>query len=98
MIMDDSEIISFVQNPLLQQICEEYLNTKSSQNRNELNVFTIASDLYYRENFHSDIICAFLDPYYNHNMGPTFLHAFIDMLNNFFKDKININKGNYRRI
>ena len=94
--MDDSKIISFVQNPLLQQICEEYLNTKSSQNWNKLNVFTIASDLYYRENFHSDIICVFLDPSYNHDMGHAFLYAFIDMLNNFFKDKINIDKRNYR--
>jgi len=94
--MDKSEIIDFIHIPLLQQICEAYLNTKSSQNSNKLNVFTIASDLYYRENFHSDIISAFLDPSYNHNMGPTCLYAFIEMLNNFFGNKICINKKDYR--
>lgn len=45
------------------------------------NVFTLTSDFYYRENFHSDIIATFLDPIAKHNEGNRFLDAFIDMLN-----------------
>jgi len=62
------------------------------------NVFTLSSDLYYRENFHSDIIKAFLDPNGSHNEGARFLDLFIDLINlinpkqliekNDFKDAI----------
>ncbi|GJM33176.1 MAG: hypothetical protein DHS20C18_21770 [Saprospiraceae bacterium] len=45
------------------------------------NVFTLASDLYYRENFHSDIIKSFLDPNGAHNENSKYLHTFIDLLN-----------------
>ena len=45
------------------------------------NVFTLSSDFYYRENFHSDIIKAFLDPKEKHNEGNKYLHIFIDLLN-----------------
>ena len=45
------------------------------------NIFTLCSDKYYRENFHSDIIKAFLDPTEKHNEGNKYLHIFIDLLN-----------------
>ena len=45
------------------------------------NIFTLCSDKYYRENFHSDIIKAFLDPREKHNEGNKYLHIFIDLLN-----------------
>ena len=45
------------------------------------NIFTLCSDKYYRENFHSDIIKAFLDPTQKHNEGNKYLHIFIDLLN-----------------
>ena len=89
-------VLEFVQNKRTQRICDGYIEKKYTQHQDKLNVFTIASDLYYRENFHSDVICAFLDPSYNHNMGTAFLYAFINMLNEFFKDKVNIDKENYR--
>ena len=60
----------------------EYLEQNKIEKTFSLNVFTIASDLYYRENFHSDIICAFLDAMGNHNEGSTFLNVLIDLLNN----------------
>ncbi|MDQ0638167.1 hypothetical protein QF042_001732 [Pedobacter sp. W3I1] len=55
----------------------------SSRTKSEIgfNVFTISSDLYYRENFHSDIIKAFLDPNEKHGEGNKFLNAFIHLLN-----------------
>ena len=45
------------------------------------NIFTLCSDKYYRENFHSEIIKAFLDPSEKHNEGNKYLHIFIDLLN-----------------
>ena len=45
------------------------------------NIFTLCSDKYYRENFHSDVIKAFLDPTEKHNEGNKYLHIFIDLLN-----------------
>ena len=94
--MDYAKILEFVQSEHLRQICKGYIEKKYTQHQDKLNVFTIASDLYYRENFHSDVICAFLDPSYNHDMGTAFLYAFINMLKEFFKDRVNINKENYR--
>ena len=53
------------------------------------------SDLYYRENFHSDIICEFLNPAGSHNEGTTFLFAFIDFINTSFPTLPGISKKNY---
>lgn len=60
-----------------------------AKNKSELgfNVFTISSDLYYRENFHSDIIKALLDPKEKHGERNKFLDIFIDMLNKFNSHK-----------
>jgi len=57
--------------------------TERNKNRTEIgfNVFTISSDFYYRENFHSDIIKSILNPQEKHNEGTKYLHAFIDLLN-----------------
>ena len=62
-------------------ICMEYDKSKQSVQDYSFNVFTIVSDLYYRENFHSDIIRFFLAPTENHGEGSLFLTTFISMLN-----------------
>lgn len=88
-------IKDFLSDKDLKNIGWEYNEAKNSQPENPFNVFTIASELYYRENFHSDIIKAFLDPMENHNEGTTFLYAFFDFINNNFKNKVCISKQNY---
>lgn len=62
-------------------ICIEYEKSKESVQDKSFNVFTIVSDLYYRENFHSDIMRFFLAPTENHGEGRLFLTTFISMLN-----------------
>lgn len=62
-------------------ISNEYLRSKEDIHKDVFNVFYLVSDLYYRENFHSDIICFFLDPNEKHLCGDVFLRAFIQMLN-----------------
>lgn len=44
------------------------------------NAFALVSDTYYRENFHSDIIRAILDPHSGHEEGALFLKKFIDFI------------------
>ena len=58
------------------------------------NAFTLASDLYYRENFHSDIIKAILDPSEKHNQRTKYLFIFIDLLNK--AQKLKINKSDFQ--
>lgn len=60
----------------ISSVCKEYDISKNVQPQKSLNVFSLVSDLYYRENFHSDIICEFLNPAGSHNEGTTFLFAF----------------------
>lgn len=85
----------FLSNNHIRNIGWEYNEAKDSQPENSFNVFTMASDLYYRENFHSDIIKAFLDPSENHDEGNVFLYAFIDFINDNFGDKVCISKQDY---
>ena len=74
----------------------EFCESKKFRPEQTLNVFKMVSDLYYRENFHSDIIRVFLDPREKHKEGATFLFAFIDFINDNFRDKVYISKQDYR--
>ena len=62
-------------------ISNEYCKSKEDVQKDMFNVFYLISDLYYRENFHSDIISFFLDTQQKHGAGNAFLEAFIQMLN-----------------
>ena len=61
-------------------ICYEYNNSKKQNQNKTFNVFTLVSDLYYRENFHSDILRFFLDSKEIHNHKDKYLFEFIKML------------------
>lgn len=56
---------------------------KNRKDRTELgfNVFALASDTYYRENYHSYILTAILNPKAKHREGSKYLRYFIDMIN-----------------
>ena len=54
----------------LKSLLAEHSSTIEQVNKNKaFTVFEIISSLYYRENFHSDLIAFFLDPVQNHGMG-----------------------------
>ena len=63
------------------KICNEYNKGKREKFDIGYNIFTLSSDLYYRENFHSDIIKSLLDPKEKHNEGSKYLYIFIELLN-----------------
>lgn len=71
-----------------QMICNEYNASKEPFQKDQFNVFRIISDLYYRENFHSDIMKFFLDPKEKHGCGNVFLLAFVDMLSKYSENEI----------
>ncbi len=74
-------------------ISNEYCKSKEDIENDVFNVFYLVSDLYYRENFHSDIISFFLDTQEKHGAGSAFLDVFIQMLN---KKGMSINSNYYR--
>lgn len=88
-------INNFLGSNKIKEITWDYRELKSSNIKESFNVFKLISDLYYRENFHSDVIKAFLDPSEKHKAGNLYLFAFIDFLNKYFGYKIFISKQNY---
>lgn len=90
------EFISMLTNFLVkeQDVSIEYLEQKRSHTEIPFNVFMVVSDLYYRENFHSDIIRLFLDTNGKHGEGAIFLDLLIDILNKDYHK--HISKFNYR--
>lgn len=85
----------FINDRNISRICDDYVDAKRYKYTLGFNVFVLTSDRYYRENYHSDIIKAFLNPLENHGQGRLFLNAFIDMLNKSFSDSVRINKKHY---
>lgn len=82
----------------LRQISEEFMQSHSAQEDECLNVFKIISDLYYRENFHRDIIYHFLNPHESHGAGNKFLFLFIDLINSIRQGKQPIVKSDYAHV
>lgn len=74
-------------------IASEYFDRKLHSEQDRFNLFHVISDLYYRENFHSDLIAFFLDPNANHGYKHLMLDSFIFLLN---KIGCSIDVVNYR--
>lgn len=105
MIDKESELLSSLNNILNEHqkavvdliyschhIANEYSEAKQHSEQDRFNLFHVISDLYYRENFHSDMIAFFLDPNANHGYKHLMLDGFIDMLNSIGCD---IDAANY---
>lgn len=73
-------------------ICRDYERSKQLDQDDSFNVFYLISDLYYRENFHSDIIAFLLDTREKHGYGDESLSVFISLLNTLGSE---INRENY---
>lgn len=70
-------------------ICREYEKSKQQDQDDSFNVFYLISDLYYRENFHSDIIAFLLDTTEKHGYGDKYLSVFISLLQSIGCKRIN---------
>ena len=76
-------------------IANEYSEAKQHSDRDKFNLFHVISDLYYRENFHSDMLAFLLAPNANHGYKNLMLNSFIAMLNSIGCD---IDSANYREV
>ena len=68
------------------------LSRKESADDGSFNIFKLISDLYYRENFHSDIMAFLLNPQENHHCCDVFLKSFFRLIEKFGK---HINENDY---
>lgn len=77
-------------------ICKEIIKLKSSNINNTFNIFTEISDIYWRENFHSNILKIILDPNTPDisNNNPKYLNLLIKTI--FVND--NIAFSNYTKV
>ncbi|WP_162427883.1 PD-(D/E)XK nuclease family protein [Pontibacter pudoricolor] len=60
-----------------------------------LNIFQLISSTYYKENFHSDILHAILNPDGRHKEGAKFLHTFIAFINEY-SGKVPLRREEYQ--
>lgn len=89
-------LAEFVEDTVIAGIGRDYREAKSSKCELGFNVFTLASDYFYRENYHSDIMATFLNPEGNHGEGRVFLDVLIELLNKLPNRRgMGIEKENY---
>jgi len=75
------ELEEFICDANLSALAREYeANLKKRDFDIGFNLFAIISQLYYRENFHSDILKALIDPKGKHQEQETFLHIFPEFI------------------
>lgn len=72
--------LKIIENSMISQLLKEYREVIGKDEIKDFNVFTITSDLYYRENYHSDILAAFLDHKDEETGKYVLLDAFIEIL------------------
>ncbi|MBC5774341.1 PD-(D/E)XK nuclease family protein [Pontibacter sp. KCTC 32443] len=72
---------NLVSNDKLLKLAYKYTVFQKKEIDIGLNIFQLISSTYYKENFHSDILHAILDPDGRHKEGAMFLHTFIDFIN-----------------
>lgn len=81
---------------MIAPIAEKYLEENQKSSKIGFNAFKLASDLYYRENFHSDILCEILNPQGSHKEGDRFLKIFIECINKTISQGEKIDIKNYK--
>lgn len=90
------EMIEFLGEPQIQSIVKKYTTNKKNNTPPTFNIFNVISELYYRENLHSDIMCYLLktdNEENDHNEGDLFLRTFLRLLK---LNKPLINLGDYK--
>lgn len=78
--MEIQEIIGIEEDNKLTGILNKFSEILRKRDEFKLgfNVFSLVSDTYYKENFHSEIIYALLNPKGEHGEGCLFLDLFLD--------------------
>lgn len=74
-------VLSTIEHSDIRKILDDYREVLKKDRIDTFNVFTITSDVYYRENYHSDILAAFLRHKDVRSGRYILLEAFMEMLN-----------------
>jgi hypothetical protein len=90
------QTILFLQDKNIKQIGKLYREFKSKELSIGFNLFLLISDTYHRENFHSDILRALLDPNEKHQEGNKYLSVFFDFLKQVSKNQLPIDIKHYQ--
>lgn len=75
-----SDLLKLLSDTSLQHILHQKQEQDLLTDSLDFNLFRLISGIYYRENFHSDIMRALLEPSESHEAGHRHVHAFIDWL------------------
>jgi hypothetical protein len=90
------EVEEFICNTNLSALAGEYnANLKKRDVDIGFNLFAIISELYYRENFHSDILKALIDPKGKHQEQEKYLHLFLEFIRSH---GVSINLSDYSNV
>ncbi len=78
--LDDS--LGIINAPVINELAHKFSENLANRHVDlGFNVFAIVSDVYHRENLHSDVIKTFLDPTAPHGEGDQYLRTFLQFLN-----------------
>ena len=76
-----SDVVGFIRHAELSTLAKDYnANLKKRDVDIGFNLFAIISELYHRENFHSDILKVLIDPKGKHQEQDTYLRLFLEFL------------------
>ncbi|WP_462264785.1 PD-(D/E)XK nuclease family protein [Mucilaginibacter sp.] len=92
----NSNINEYLKKDYVKNATKKFDEFKNRVPARSFNIFRLVSDIYYRENFHSDILKAFLDPTEMHDEGNNYLFQFIKYLNGTLPAPLNINSDHYQ--
>lgn len=87
-------VLTLLNAPSIRSLAARYrANMEKRSVRLGFNAFALVSDVYHRENFHSDILKAILDPQGDHEQGNLFLLKFLEFLGE--KHSVNVRPEDY---
>ena len=86
------DTLALLNSTEVKQIIEQYNDVKKEKQNAAYNLLTISTYNSYLENYHSDIIASLLKPDGLHKQGNTFLHRFIDYLNQIGKFDLSVSR------
>ncbi|MFB9843387.1 PD-(D/E)XK nuclease family protein [Mucilaginibacter ginsenosidivorans] len=89
--------IKLVNNPILRGIANQQAQYQQVHVDAGFNLFLLISDTYRRENFHSDILKALLDPAEKHGHDNCYLNHFINLLNKTAHGRLIVQPTDYSK-
>lgn len=91
-------VVKWLSSPQVRDLSARSEALLSRRTQAGFNLFTLISPIYTRENLHSDILAALLDPAQQHGGGQVFAHEFLGMIRRIVTQETSLSVCNYRHI